>query len=290
MVKFATACILEMKQLTKRLEVELGPDTGDLALRVGVHSGPVVAGVLRGDRSRFQLFGDTMNTASRMESTGVPNKIQISQSTADLLGDAGKARWFEPRKDMVEAKGKGFLQTYFIRMSDSEKRPAPASSISSSDFSAVSLDTDGDGSNGSGGTASLGAFRDDEDRLEKRDRIADWTVEVLAGLLREIKARRRANTAKNSTESLLRRMECESSLQANGNTVIDEVAEIIGLPKYDAAAARQEARVDLGELDIPEVVFEELRFFVRTIASMYRDNRKFPYSILETNILIPILF
>ena len=62
MVRFAKACMLKMDSLTKQLEVTLGPDTGDLSLRIGIHSGPVTAGVLRGERSRFQLFGDTMNT------------------------------------------------------------------------------------------------------------------------------------------------------------------------------------------------------------------------------------
>lgn len=46
-----------MNDLTKTMEVILGPDTGDLSLRVGLHSGQVTAGVLRGDKSRFQLFG-----------------------------------------------------------------------------------------------------------------------------------------------------------------------------------------------------------------------------------------
>ena len=48
-----------MHEVTRSLEVSLGPDTGDLSVRVGIHSGPVTAGVLRGERSRFQLFGDT---------------------------------------------------------------------------------------------------------------------------------------------------------------------------------------------------------------------------------------
>ena len=62
MARFATEIMASFNTTVKRLELTLGPDTGDLELRVGIHSGPVIAGVLRGARARFQLFGDTMNT------------------------------------------------------------------------------------------------------------------------------------------------------------------------------------------------------------------------------------
>ena len=57
-------------------------------------------------------------TASRMESTGCPGRIQISQATADLLHARGKAHWLTPRTDKVMAKGKGEMQTFFITTSD----------------------------------------------------------------------------------------------------------------------------------------------------------------------------
>lgn len=99
MARFAHDCMVKMLKLVKQLELTLGPETGELSMRMGLHSGPVTAGVLRGDRSRFQLFGDTMNTAARMEHTGLRGKIQLSQETAALLRAAGKIGWLNSRDD-----------------------------------------------------------------------------------------------------------------------------------------------------------------------------------------------
>ena len=80
-----------------------------LEVRIGLASGPVVAGVIGEQRLSFDLWGETVNLAARMESSGVPGRIQVSASTAALLDD----RWaLEPRD--VDVKGLGPMRTYLV--------------------------------------------------------------------------------------------------------------------------------------------------------------------------------
>ncbi|CAB9523055.1 Receptor-type guanylate cyclase gcy [Seminavis robusta] len=116
MCRFADDAMASMKEVTQGLVDRLGEDLMNLDMRVGLHSGSTTAGVLRGDKGRFQLFGDTVNTASRMESNGVGGKIHVSQATADALIAAGKKSWLTPREDQIEAKGLGKLQTWFVNV------------------------------------------------------------------------------------------------------------------------------------------------------------------------------
>ena len=96
MAKFARDSLLRIRTVLAMLVDTLGPDTIELSMRIGLHSGEVTAGVLRGEKSRFQLFGDTVNTAARMESLGVKNRIHCSQATADELILRGHGNWLVP--------------------------------------------------------------------------------------------------------------------------------------------------------------------------------------------------
>lgn len=112
LTQFAFEVRDKCREVCARLESE-GLDTARLDMRFGIHSGDTTAGILRGTKSRFELFGDTINTASRMESTGLPGKIQVSEETAMLIQRDSKSQWLTKRDTTITAKGKGEMQTYW---------------------------------------------------------------------------------------------------------------------------------------------------------------------------------
>lgn len=82
-----------------------------LRLRIGLHSGPVVAGIIGQRKQTYDLWGDTVNTASRLESHGVPGEIQVAESTYLRLMEKFR---FEARGE-VPVKGKGTMRTYLLK-------------------------------------------------------------------------------------------------------------------------------------------------------------------------------
>lgn len=104
--------VAEMALEISQALIAISRNTGiQLSMRIGINSGPVIAGVIGHSKFSYDLWGDTVNLASRMESLGIANEIQVSQSTYQLL--QGKFR-FEPRGELT-VKGHGQVYTYLLK-------------------------------------------------------------------------------------------------------------------------------------------------------------------------------
>eukprot|EP00523_Entomoneis_sp_CCMP467_P017961 CAMPEP_0168810014 /NCGR_PEP_ID=MMETSP0726-20121227/3381_1 /TAXON_ID=265536 /ORGANISM="Amphiprora sp., Strain CCMP467" /LENGTH=1234 /DNA_ID=CAMNT_0008862013 /DNA_START=54 /DNA_END=3758 /DNA_ORIENTATION=+ len=269
MCKFARDIRERMVAVTKELGTELGPDTAELGIRIGLNSGPVTAGVLRGDRSRFQLFGDTVNTAARMESTGMVSKIQVTELTANYLKIYRKDHWLTKREGGVVAKGKGQVQTFFV-----EPRVRAGSSSNTSDDQMIARSS-----------------AEEKQEHKKTAQLVEWNCAILTKILKQIIACREAvlNTSSshsgrhnlNVSSSHSRRQNAKTSKNTTsivskpqkpeGVIVLDEVREVIDLPEFNASHARNQK--DPSTIELNSDVLDQLKDYVQRIANLYRANK-----------------
>ncbi|KAM8962062.1 adenylate cyclase type 4 [Pelodytes ibericus] len=104
MVEFATALIGKLDVINKH-------SFNNFKLRVGINHGPVVAGVIGAQKPQYDIWGNTVNVASRMDSTGVLGKTQVTEETSKVLQKLG---YTCERRGVIKVKGKGQLCTYFV--------------------------------------------------------------------------------------------------------------------------------------------------------------------------------
>eukprot|EP00980_Cylindrotheca_fusiformis_P003235 scaffold735_cov116-Cylindrotheca_fusiformis.AAC.5 len=221
-------------------------------------SGQVTAGVLRGQRSRFQLFGDTMNTAARMENSGEPNRIQLSQVTADLLAEAGLASWIIPRSTKTSVKGKGEMQTYWVRKRNRSTTTKAADIESGLGTLDEEKETEENSETTEEGNNKI-------EGLNKTERLVEWNAEVLVSLLEQIVGSR--GGVVNHIQNL---SNAEKNTGHSGRTVLDEFIPVIPLKRFDTEQLERRQRT--ANVDIGQEAKQQLRDYVLTISEMYPDN------------------
>jgi len=205
---------------------------------------------------RFQLFGDTVNSCSRIESTGKANKIHLSKATADLIISAGKIGWVSAREDKVYAKGLGTISTFWLSISPS-KEGSEVSGSNNLDLSLGDQPVDKPLVSDGGAVCRLPSKKD--------HRLIEWNVEILLRVLKQIVARRQARGSPEQSPP-------GSTIQTgiDGKTVIDEVAEVITLPKFDHQCSQSD--IDPNKIELDDKVVEQVRAYITRVSSGYRDN------------------
>ena len=191
--------------------------------------------------------------AARMESTGVANLIHVSSRTYDQLVAAGKAHWCKEREDLVEVKGKGYSKTYFVNPNSQEN----ISTSMESDQGSKKYEQ-----------------KESISNADRTTRLVEWNVDILKKSICAIVAHRESMGSQHHQQVLISQHEDISSkgidvtsAKPEGEMIVDEVAEVIELPKH-----RSTVGYDSTEVKLPPEVEKQLSHYVSTIASTYRNN------------------
>jgi len=221
----------------------------------------------------------------RMESTGAVHHVQLSEDTVELLRAAGKDRWFTKREETVEVKGKGTMQTYWLKVPHEPRHidHTPSQNVICTSEGSQELSCEESEQENTGGDDDFAQLNTrlsrkrmkeksgsehDSKGSEKMSRLIKWNVDVLARLLTQVVAHRDASGAEVLSQEEIVELESSICKHSIGKRTIDEVQEIIPLPGRDISVDK----ATLGGITLDPIVLDQLHTYVTNIAKLYNDN------------------
>lgn len=176
-------------------------------------------------------------------------KIQCSQTTADSLTRSGKGHWLEDRKDLVSAKGKGILKTFWL-----------------TPYVDRAYSANGEYSDDEGDVLSIDFASQLANQLLKREREVEWVSELIKDSAREIVASRETRKGKGAKFA-----EPPPNHRSRSRVPLDEVVDVIKMPTFDSKSAN--AKDEVYTIKIPDNVSRLIREYVSIISAAYRKNK-----------------
>jgi hypothetical protein len=196
----------------------------------------------------------------------------LSKQTADILVASGKESWVIPREEKIFAKGKGQLQTFWLRMGADFSASSETKSTTSSSSGAAHKKLQKVGRTETYKKSQKPLTELEAEHAEKRmERLVQWQVEGLSNSLRQIIARRASSTSR--TPSLTKEKLRKLPTLLDKHELLKEVKEVLSLPQFDAKTFHN--NVDPSSIQLPQNVIQQLTALVTKIATSYNNENPF---------------
>jgi Adenylate and Guanylate cyclase catalytic domain len=199
-----------------------------------------------------------------MESTGKRERVHLSEQTALQLIEKGREDWVVRREDTVDAKGKGKMATYWLKLASGD--PTAESVAASSEVGDVKTHCPNGHIEESEWNVEMPVSKTKNSEC-RNERLAQWNSDLLMELLQRVVTRRAALQSSDIVTPSASQTHLTAMAKAigDGAMVVEEVVEVIDMPEFVCANNVKEA-------ELSDVVVAQLRAFVAKIASMYNDN------------------